>query len=123
MSAKFVKTSARIAAAGAVVALGVAAGPAALAAPAAPAAPAVPAPVVVKVPCSAAALASDIGGAVSGETLQLTVPCVYVLTTALPDITTDLTIQGGGFATLERSFAPGTPAFSILTVASGVDVV
>lgn len=114
MSVKFVKTAARIVAAGAVMALGVASAPAALAAPA---------PVTVQVPCNATALADDIAGATSGETLNLTVPCVYVLTEALPVITTNLTITGGGFATLERSFAPETPAFSILAVDTSVNVV
>jgi predicted outer membrane repeat protein len=114
MSVKFVKTAARIVAAGAVMALGVASAPAALAAPAL---------VTVQVPCNATALAADIAGATSGETLNLTVPCVYVLTEALPVITTNLTITGGGFATLERSFAPETPAFSILAVDTDVNVV
>src|SRR5450755_346271 len=114
MSVKFVKTAARAVAAGAVVALGVASAPAALADPA---------PVTVQVPCSVSALAADITDATSGETLNLTVPCTYVLTEALPDISTNLTIQGGGFATLERSFAVDTPAFSILAVNTNVDLV
>lgn len=44
--------------------------------------------------------------------------CTYVLTSALPTVTQNLTINGNA-ATLERSTAPGTPAFTSLTVASG----
>jgi predicted outer membrane repeat protein len=72
-------------------------------------------PTTVLVPCSASALASDISAATSSETLLLTPGCTYYLHSALPDITTDLTIEGYG-ATLERSYAPDTPDFTILTV-------
>jgi predicted outer membrane repeat protein len=82
------------------------------------AAQAAAAPGTVDVPCSAAALASGMSSARSGETLRLTPACVYLLTAGLPVISQDLTITGNG-ATLERSSAPGTPAFTILQVNSG----
>ena len=44
-------------------------------------------------PCSPTALATAISGASSGDALQLA-NCTYVLTTALPDVTTTLTIDG-----------------------------
>jgi predicted outer membrane repeat protein len=92
----------------AVVALGVmaAAGPA-------PAQAAQDAP--VRVPCNSAALARVVTGAASGATLSLAPGCHYVLTAGLPMVTQDLTIIGNG-ATLNRSYAPGTPAFTILSV-------
>jgi predicted outer membrane repeat protein len=71
-----------------------------------------------RVPCDAASLAAAIRGAVDGATLSLTSGCTYVLTAALPAIIHDLTIAGNG-ATLRRSTAPGTPAFSILRVTGG----
>jgi predicted outer membrane repeat protein len=76
------------------------------------------APVKVDVPCSAAALASDVTSASSGETLSLAPACVYLLVAGLPVISQDLTIAGNG-ATLKRSLAPGTPAFTILEVDAG----
>jgi len=82
------------------------------------AAQAAAAPVTVDVPCSAAALASDVGSASSGETLSLAPGCVYLMTAGLPVVSQDLAIAGNG-ATLERSSAPGTPAFTILQVDSG----
>jgi predicted outer membrane repeat protein len=75
-------------------------------------------PTVVEVPCDPAALAADIAAAASGQTLRLAPLCEYVLGAALPAIRQDLAIEGDG-ATLERSFAPGTAPFSILTVTSG----
>lgn len=75
-------------------------------------------PAVARVPCDPAALASDISGAASGATLSLASGCVYVLTAALPTVSRTLTISGNG-ATLERSAAHGTPAFTILSVTAG----
>jgi predicted outer membrane repeat protein len=72
----------------------------------------------VPVPCSTAALASALAAPVGGETIRLAAGCDYVLTTALPPISTDLTIKGRG-ATLERSTAARTPGFAILTVNEG----
>ena len=69
----------------------------------------------VSVPCSTTALASAMTSAASGETIRLAAGCDYVLTAALPPVSASLTIQGRG-ATLERSTAPGTPEFAILTV-------
>jgi predicted outer membrane repeat protein len=69
----------------------------------------------VRVSCGSAALAAAVTSAASGTTLSLAPGCDYVLTAALPTITGDLTIDGHG-ATVERSDAPGTPAFTILTV-------
>ena len=69
----------------------------------------------VLVPCSTMALASALTGAVAGETIRLAAGCDYVLTTALPPVSTDLTIQGRG-ATLKRSTTRGIPGFAILTV-------
>jgi len=54
----------------------------------------------------------------SGATLSLAAGCVYVLTAGLPEVSQVLTIAGNG-ATLERSYAPGTAAFTIVTVDSG----
>jgi predicted outer membrane repeat protein len=79
------------------------------------AAPATAAPAVVNVPCNPAALSTAITGAISGETLALAASCHYVLTAALPPVAVSLTLQGNN-ATLERSTAASTPAFSILTV-------
>jgi predicted outer membrane repeat protein len=67
------------------------------------------------VPCSAAVLASAVGSAASGETLSLAPYCTYRLTAALPTVSQNLTILGNG-ATLQRSYAPATPAFTILSV-------
>src|ERR1700676_5608397 len=106
MHHKLVRATAKTAAIGATIVLGAAGAQAALASPT---------PGTVFVPCSASALASDISGASSGETLLLTPGCTYYLTAALPDITTNLTIKGYG-ATLQRSYASGTPDFTILTV-------
>jgi predicted outer membrane repeat protein len=73
---------------------------------------------IVTVPCNTPALISAISGASSGEKVQLAFGCTYQLTAALPAIDTNLTIVGLG-ATLERSGADGTPAFTILTVDGG----
>jgi predicted outer membrane repeat protein len=67
------------------------------------------------VPCSGAALASAVGGAASGATLSLAPYCTYRLTAALPTVGQNLTILGN-HATLQRSYAPATPAFTILSV-------
>jgi predicted outer membrane repeat protein len=74
----------------------------------------------VAVPCSTQALVSALAGASSGATLSLAAGCVYNLTAALPQVSADLSITGNR-ATLQRSYAAGTPAFTILTVAgSGI---
>jgi predicted outer membrane repeat protein len=74
--------------------------------------------IVAYVPCNPAALASAIGAAGAGATLNLAAGCKYVLTAALPTVSQDLTIDGDQ-ATLARSTAPGTPQFTILTVDAG----
>jgi predicted outer membrane repeat protein len=68
--------------------------------------------------CSATALASAVGSATSGETLNLAAYCTYRLTAALPTVGQDLTILGN-HATLLRSYALATPAFTILSVDAG----
>jgi predicted outer membrane repeat protein len=74
----------------------------------------------VAVPCSVQALASAVASAAGGTTLSLAAGCVYNLTAALPEVSQVLTITGNG-ATLQRSYAADTPAFTILTVAgSGI---
>jgi hypothetical protein len=73
---------------------------------------------VTDVPCSTPALVSTVSGAASGATLSLAKGCTYVLTSALPAVAQDLTINGNG-ATLHRSTAVGTPAFTILTITAG----
>jgi predicted outer membrane repeat protein len=73
---------------------------------------------VVAVPCNATALASAISSAASGATLNLTPHCYYQLKAALPVVGQDLTIAGR-WATLSRSHAAGTPAFTILSVDAG----
>jgi Chlamydia polymorphic membrane protein (Chlamydia_PMP) repeat len=70
----------------------------------------------VAVPCSSQALTSAVAGAASGTTLSLAARCVYNLTAALPEVSGVLTITGNR-ATLQRSYAAGTTAFTILTVA------
>src|ERR1700733_1889999 len=108
MPVKFVSTAVRTAAAGALATAGLWSAPAALAVP----------PPVIHVPCDANTLTADISGAVSGETLSLTASCRYVLTAALLATRKSLNI-GGNEAAVVRSYAPGTPDFSILTVSSG----
>jgi len=72
------------------------------------------------VPCSGVALSSGLAAQASGEILRLAPHCTYDLTAALPDITRqDLAIRAGPGTVLEHSTAPGTPAFSLLTVDSG----
>jgi len=78
-----------------------------------------PQAVTLAVPCNAGALAGDISAAVSGETLHLAPSCIYVLSEALPDISADITIVGGP-STIQRSYAGGTPEFSLFTVDSDV---
>ena len=73
---------------------------------------------VTGVPCSVTALAAAVSSATSGETLSLASRCTYHLTAGLPVISQDLAILGNG-ATLERSYAPGTPAFTILQADDG----
>ena len=73
---------------------------------------------VVNVPCNASALAADISGGASGQTLNLAPGCIYQLTAALPTVGQDLTITGNG-ATLARSKAAGTPQFTILQADAG----
>src|SRR5580704_13718497 len=114
MQLKLTKTTVRIGAVGALAA--------AAALGFTQAALAAPAQGAVSVPCSAAALASAITGATSGETLNLAKFCVYKLTEALPDVDTDLTINGNQ-STIERSYASGTDDFTILTVGDDGDLV
>ena len=73
---------------------------------------------MTEVPCSTPALVSAVSGAASGATLSLAQGCTYVLTSALPTVAQDLTINGNG-ATLHRSTASGTAAFTILTITAG----
>src|SRR4029077_313005 len=73
---------------------------------------------VTELPCSPPALVSAVSGAASGATLSLAPGCTYVLTSALPTVAQDLTINGNG-ATLHRSTAAGTAAFTILTIDAG----
>jgi hypothetical protein len=73
---------------------------------------------VVAVPCDTAALTAAVAAAASGATLSLAAGCVYVLRAPLPEVSRDLTIVGNK-ATLQRSYAPATVAFTILTVTSG----
>jgi predicted outer membrane repeat protein len=82
------------------------------------AAPALAGTTATPVPCSAAALSDALARAASGATLSLAAKCTYVLTHALPTVAESLSITGNG-ATLERSRALGTPAFTILTVKAG----
>jgi hypothetical protein len=98
----------KMAAAGA-AAVGVAAALTGMSAAAAP---------VTQVSCSTRALVSAVSGAASGATLSLARGCTYVLTAALPTVAQDLTINGNG-ATLHRSSAIGTAAFTILTITAG----
>ncbi len=67
----------------------------------------------VRVPCSVTALVLAMSSISSGEELSLAQNCTYRLTEGLPVVSEDLTISGNG-STLERSYAPGTPAFAIL---------
>src|ERR1700733_9642875 len=73
---------------------------------------------VTPVSCSTPALVSAVSGAASGATLSLAKGCTYVLTAALPTVAQDLTINGNG-ATLRRSTAVGTAAFTILAIPAG----
>jgi polymorphic membrane protein len=83
-----------------------------------PAAAATAQATVTQVPCSTPALVSAVSGAAAGTTLSLAGACTYVLTAALPTVGQDLTINGNG-ATLTRSTATGTAAFTILTITAG----
>jgi len=69
-----------------------------------------------QVPCDTAALASVISGASSGDTLVLAAGCTYHVTRPLPEITTDLAIEGHG-ATLEAPGSEEDPGFDIMSVA------
>ena len=71
--------------------------------------------------CNTGALIAAITGASSGDTLFLATNCTYKLTAALPDITKNLTIYGHK-STIERSYAPATPSFTILTVEADVSL-
>jgi hypothetical protein len=73
---------------------------------------------VEDVPCKVNALVAAMDTAITGQELSLATACVYHLTQALPAVTQDLTIDGNN-AALERSYDPGTPAFTILTVTNG----
>jgi len=76
---------------------------------------------VISVRCGSAALVAAMAGAGNGVTLSLAPLCSYKLAAALPGISRNLTILGND-ATIARSFEPGTPDFTILTVSSGADV-
>jgi predicted outer membrane repeat protein len=83
------------------------------------ASPALASPVpAVQVPCRVSALASAISGAPDGAVLRLA-SCTYLLTSALPDIHTRLTLQGGPASTIERRYGGSTPHFSLLSVGTG----
>jgi predicted outer membrane repeat protein len=84
-----------------------------LAAGIAPAQAAQAASAIVRVPCVVRALVLAMTDVSSGEELSLARNCTYVLAQGLPVVSEDLTILGNG-ATVERSYAPGTPAFIIL---------
>ena len=86
------------------------------------AAPALAAVITVNVPCSTGALSNAISAAVDGDVLRLASNCTYVLTSALPDVTASITIQGSATSTIERSYAGATPDFSLLTVGAGGDL-
>ena len=103
-------TPATAAAAGGIMALAVGFAPAAAASPAPQ----------TSVPCSTTALASAISGAVSGDTLVLAPGCSYQVSDPLPDISTNLTIDGRG-ATLDAD-GPESPGYNILGVPDGVTV-
>ena len=85
------------------------------------AASASPADPVINVPCFTSALAAAIGSAPDGATLHLAANCTYELHSALPDIDSDITIQGAS-TTIERSHRGSTPDFSILVVDSKATV-
>src|SRR5205823_9955018 len=85
------------------------------------AASASPAAPVINVPCHVFALASAIGNAPDGATLHLAANCTYELHSALPDIDSDITIEGAQ-TTIERSHLGSTPSFSILVVDSDTTV-
>jgi predicted outer membrane repeat protein len=72
----------------------------------------------VRVPCNPTALSAAMTTASTGGTLSLAAGCDYVLTAGLPAVTGTVTITGNA-ATLLRSSAPGTPAFTILPVTGG----
>jgi predicted outer membrane repeat protein len=111
MHHKLMRASARTAVIGAVVVLGSATAAQGAMAGSAPGG-------IVSVACNTPALMSAVAGASYGQKLQLSFGCTYRLTAPLPDIDTSLTIVGMG-ATLERSEAAGTQAFTILTVDEG----
>ncbi len=81
--------------------------------------PAQAADAVIQVPCGASALAAAITSASPGATLSLAPACQYWLAEALPAVSRNLTIIGNR-ATLVRSYTPGTPAFTLLTVGAAV---
>jgi hypothetical protein len=72
----------------------------------------------IGVSCKPAALSAALATATGNETLLLAPACRYVLTSALPAVRANLTIDGDR-ASIDRSTAVGTPLFAILTVASG----
>jgi predicted outer membrane repeat protein len=114
MHHKLMRASARTAVIGAVVVLGSAAAAQGAMAGSAPSG-------IVSVACNTPALISAFASASNGEKLQLSFGCTYRLTKPLPHIDTNTTIVGMG-ATLERSQAPGTRRFTILTVGKDADV-
>ena len=78
----------------------------------------------IDVPCSTSALIQDLDDVLSGSGggLSLASHCTYVLTSGgiLVRSEQGLFLDGNG-ATLERSYAPGTPQFPLLTVYSPAD--
>jgi Chlamydia polymorphic membrane protein (Chlamydia_PMP) repeat len=111
MNGKRVITSAGVAVIGAMMTASLAPAQVVMAAP------------ILTVPCQVAALAAAIVTANSGSgavptVLRLAPRCVYHLTAELPIVSEPLTIMGNG-ATLERSLATGTPAFTILETDAG----
>src|ERR1022692_158409 len=74
------------------------------------------------VPCSSAALVTDLTDATSGSTLLLAPFCTYTVAASLPVIDDSLVIVGDR-STIARSFAVHTPDFTILRVSTTGEVV
>src|ERR1700745_1337910 len=75
---------------------------------------------VIDVPCSTSALFQALGNlGYNGLELSLASHCTYFLTSGGIHVggEQELTLDGNG-ATLERSYAPGTPQFPLLTLES-----
>jgi predicted outer membrane repeat protein len=107
MNIRLPRTAARIAVFGGIAALGLGSTQAALASP--------PPPPSTFVPCNTS-LSTAITDADTGAVLTLAPNCTYWLTeTGLPVITKTLTIVGHN-SSVTRSYADGTPSFSIFSV-------